>query len=176
MEKIEVLSMNGLGGGLDCSNARTIPLFGTSLQNAEDVKIPSCLWSVNSLTTMHLTGNGYAGDITAVESGIHLYDVSLSHNRIDGTIPPFIRRMKKADVSHNRFVGHLSSVSMAASNETELRADVNRLSGRLPLEDLKNINILDILRGNLFSCETVPENDASSGGYICGNYNVETVH
>ena len=168
MEMVEVLSLNGLAGGDNCRSDITIPLFETSLQLAKDFEIPSCLWSLNKLTTLHLTGNGYVGEMVMLETGRRLNDVSLSHNRLEGTIPSFVQALKKVDVSHNRFVGHLSSVPNTSSGETELHAQVNRLSGRLPASDLQRVQIVDVLRGNMFSCDSIPENDVNRRGYICG--------
>ena len=171
MTNVEVLSLNGLGGADSCEDTVTIPLVGTTLSRYKDSDIPSCLWSLRNLTTLHLTGNGFVGKVHMGETNGLLDDLSLSHNRLEGTIPRHIQTMKKVDLSHNRFVGYLSYVTSGA-NDTVLKTIVNRLSGRLPLEFVENIPNLDVLRGNKFSCETIPQNDAGSHGYNCGKCNV----
>ena len=169
----QVLSLNGLGKANGCSDTLTIPLLETSWRTSNDVEVPPCLWSLQNLTTLHLTGNSYIGTIPASESkASRLNDLSLSHNKITGTIPSFVQSMTTVDISHNRLVGNLHDIKNT-SNESVLHAQVNRLSGRLPVHALEKIPSIDILRGNMFSCETIPENDVSSYGYICGNGNEE---
>ena len=141
------------------------------MESVPDVEIPNCLWSLNNLTALYLTGNGYVGTIEPTNIGSSLENVSLSHNRLSGTIPQFILGLKNVDVSYNRFIGHLSGNDLGSmSNETILQTQVNRLSGRLPTSSLRRAYIVDILRGNMFSCATIPKNDVSSTGYICGNH------
>lgn len=170
LDRVEVLSMNGLAQAKQCRNTVTVPLFGTPLQSAEDIEIPSCLWNMSSLKTLHMAGNGYVGEIKMTGLDNRLNDILLSHNRLSGTVPTFIQSIKKVDLSYNRLVGHLSISTSTSSNETVLFTKVNRLSGRLPIEALKEAESVDILHGNMFSCDTIPENDAESYGYICGKY------
>ena len=166
--RVEALSINGLAQARQCSNAVTIPLFGTALRSVDDIEIPSCLWNMSSLKTLHMTGNGYVGKIKMTDLDNRLNDVLLSHNRLSGTVPTYIQSIKKVDLSYNRLVGHLSISTNTSSSETVLCTKVNRLSGRLPIEALKKAESVDILRGNMFSCDTVPENDVGSYSYICG--------
>ena len=168
MKNVKILSLNGLMGAEGCHNTITIPLVGTSLQIVEEKEIPSCLWSMRNLTTLHLAGNGYVGEVKLSALGSGLNDVTLSHNRFSGTIPNLIQTMKRIDLSHNRFVGHLNVVTNTSTNDTMLHAQVNRLSGRLPIHSLEGVESVDILRGNKFSCHTIPQNDINSRGYICG--------
>ena len=170
LKHIQVLSLNGLGGADGCGSKVTIPLLGTKLQTVAETRIPHCLWNLENLTTLHLTGNGFVGDID-VDSTLsgHLHDLSLSHNHLSGTIPTDIQMMLKVDLSHNRFVGHLSGIDNA-SNDSKFHAQVNRLSGRLPQQAVSD---LDILWGNMFACSTIPANDVNSHGYICGEFNFD---
>ena len=170
LKNVGVLSLNGLEGADGCKTTITVPLFGTTLQRNRESDIPSCLWNLDNLTTLHLAGNGLVGDVyidSSTVSGSQLNDVSLSHNRLTGSIPTFIQSMKVVDLSHNRFTGHLSDVTNT-TNETTLHTQVNRLSGRLPTRILQTIPNLNILHGNMFSCATIPENDVNRHGYICG--------
>ena len=168
MKKVQVLSLNGLGGAGGCPNSVKIPLLGTLLQSIETAEIPSCLWRLKNLTTLHLSGNGYRGEISMTRPASRLNDISLSHNRLGGTIPVAVQTMKKIDLSRNRLVGHVNGVANNSNVDTTLHAQVNRLSGRLPIHDLQQVTDVDILQGNMFSCETIPQNDVSNSGYICG--------
>lgn len=173
MHSIEVLSLNGLGMAGNCGNSYTMPLSGTTVMSGDgEFEIPSCLWSLEKLVTLHLTGNGFVGEIDTggAPFGSHLEDVSLSHNRLSGTIPSAILNMRVVDLSYNHFEGHLGGIVFRNdSNETTvLHTEVNRLSGRLSTAALATFSSLDVLRGNMFSCDTIPQNDVDSFGYICG--------
>ena len=170
MKYVKVLSLNGLRGADGCSNTFKLPLFGTTINSESETKIPVCLWNIDGLNTLHVGGNGYVGEIdtdSVVNSTKLLSDISLSHNRLSGTIPIGIQEMRRVDISHNRFIGHLSD-TVNTSDTTKFHAKVNRLSGRLPTQTLRDVPDLDILRGNLFSCDTIPGNDEFSHGYNCG--------
>lgn len=170
LASIEVLSLNGLKMASNCADVFTVPLVGTAvLLKQHENEIPSCLWNIDNLTTLHLSGNEFVGKIESHSFGSRLEDVSLSHNRLSGTIPTRLLTMKKADLSSNRFVGHLSNLdSLNMSNVTVLNTQINRLSGRLSTEALGSVSKLKMLQGNMFSCHTVPENDVDSFSYICG--------
>ena len=168
LKNVEVLSLNGLRGAEGCRNSHMIPFLGSLLQSKVNTEIPSCLWCLKNLTTLHLAGNGYVGEVEISDTGRRLSDVTLSHNRLSGTIPSAIQELATVDLSHNRFVGHISEVTGISNQETMLHTTNNRLSGRLPTSDLVRVANLDILHGNMFSCDSIPENDTRSFGYICG--------
>lgn len=78
---VNVLSMDGVGAADDCafwSNIdlpiarRFIPLEGS---------IPECMWSMDNLTVMHLSGNGLTGTIGSFSSASKMLNMSLAHNR-----------------------------------------------------------------------------------------------
>ena len=167
LKNIEVLSLNGLGWGDSCGDVQTIPLFGTRIFSGDDVEIPSCLWSIENMKTLHLAGNGYGGEIHSDIASTAVNDLTLSHNLFEGTIPAFVQNILNVDVSHNRFNGRISDV-VNVSIVKKLSSTVNRLSGRLSQGPLELASSLDILHGNMFSCDTVPENDEGAFSYICG--------
>jgi Leucine-rich repeat (LRR) protein len=140
------------------------PLSGT---------IPSCLWQMPSLQTLHLSGNSLEGSLGDLVNGSTiLRDVSLASNKLVGSIPESWQTWGKfvqLDLSSNRFSGTLSDSFVVNANNSNLDLTVNRLSGGVPstFRQVENINVLN---GNLFQCdgETVPVNDPSSNSYVCG--------
>jgi hypothetical protein len=82
------------------------------------------------------------------------------------------------DISVNRLTGKLD-MNQKESNERPtklrtddfiLRANVNRFSGRLGTNSFNFFDYLEVLDGNLFSCEDLPSNDVHSDRYSCGSY------
>ena len=72
--------------------------------------IPSCLFSIPKLRTLHLSGNGLTGSLpnnAIIQS--HLLDFSVSHNELTGAIPSqFHNRVwYNLDLSYNRLTGVL---------------------------------------------------------------------
>eukprot|EP01034_Spumella_vulgaris_P024925 gene24925-31321_t len=74
--------------------------------------IPSCLFNMSSLETLHLSGNAiqwsFPRDLVLSET---LTDLSISHNILTGTIPKSIQRKEwtNLDLSYNRLTGVLHS-------------------------------------------------------------------
>jgi Leucine-rich repeat (LRR) protein len=135
--------------------------------------IPSCVWSMTSLTTLHLSGNGLTGSLVELSLGTSaLRDVSLASNQFTGTLPSSwqARPWFSLDLSGNKLNGMLKDDFTIAWNETGLDLTVNRFSGDVPssFRYAPNINVLD---GNLFACETdsKPMSDPSSDEYVCGS-------
>lgn len=105
-------------------------------------------------------------------------DLSLSHNRFTGSIPVAVLNASKLDLSSNQLSGRLaddySPPSHSAELNLELNLELNRLSGALPqaeLEGMRNGSV-SILRGNMFSCGSVPGNDDFEEDYVCGSRNL----
>ena len=168
-DTIEVLSLNGLGAAEGCKNAIKFPFTEASLFNTIGGTLPDCVWRLRNLMVLHLTGNGFAGEIiSTLPDDSRITDLSLSHNQLSGTLPLHIQAVERVDCSYNQFSGKYNDNSeLWINNFLDLR--INRLSGRLPVCKLENVSDLNILRGNIFSCDSIPENDEYVNDYICGS-------
>jgi hypothetical protein len=173
---IQVLSLNGLAAAPDCNNAIIFPFSGVSLFNTIGGTLPPCVWFLKNLTVLHATGNGLAGTLSDI---IPLYsrmsDLSLAHNTLSGTIPTLIHRVETVDLSYNQLSGVFDIAGSARRINSELYLEINRLSGNLPVAQLQNMQSEDlkILRGNMFACGHIPENDDFAGDYICGSEDLD---
>jgi hypothetical protein len=110
-----------------------------------------------------------------------LRNLSLSHNRLTGSIPSAILRFPFAnlDLSYNKLEGHITELEDADfQNGTihdktgvALTLKVNRLTGDIPHE-LENAYSIDILTGNVFQCvdySKLPHEDPAYRYYVCGS-------
>jgi Leucine-rich repeat (LRR) protein len=138
--------------------------------------LPSCLVSMPSLATLHLSGSGLTGSLPA-EASISsvLADLSLSHNLLTGIIPESIlnRDWNKVDLSYNRIKGTVEGAEGAPfSNTTKLSLQHNRLSGVIP-GSMQRVGSLSLLENNMFSCRVdrsdVPQQASDSDKYTCGS-------
>ena len=103
-----------------------------------------------------------------------------AHNKISGSIPlsiqiiPFIA----LDLSYNKLAGTYDKIYQRSISSSSLVLEVNRLSGRFPTSS-KNLTEglwsgeLNALRGNLFSCDNIPNEDEYSKEFTCGSQNLE---
>jgi Leucine-rich repeat (LRR) protein len=136
--------------------------------------IPSCIFGMPNLQTLHLSGNGLTGtlpDLTQVPPVLD--DISLASNVMTDKIPqtwqdwPWV----SLDLSDNKLSGILYN-SAFENNHGFVLLDltVNRLSGNLPAS-LFNSTGVDILDGNLFQCkqDSKPKFDPNSEEYVCGS-------
>jgi hypothetical protein len=148
-----------------------------SIRNPLSGGVPSCLFGMGNLTTLHLSGNGLTGTIPAdVIMSFSLRDLSLSHNKLTGSVPASVlqRDWANLDLSYNRLTGSLpSSNSMSPySSSTALSLDNNRLSGRVPTT-FKHVTNISVLESNLFSCRAdrrdLPRHDKYRDKYGCGS-------
>ena len=176
-ERVEVLSLNGLGAAATCDKRTVVPLSGVALFNTIGGTIPTCVWSLQNLTVLHLTGNGLTGEIvSSLPPYSHLVEVSVSHNQLSGALPLDIVSVVRLDLSHNQFAGEYPDHTYGQSIiESKIDLEINRLSGQLPvseLEQLLNSSSLSVLRGNVFSCNTIPSNDEYTEDYVCGSRNL----
>lgn len=109
----------------------------------------------------------------------NLRELSFSHNRLTGHIPQGIQLHKNwqiLDLSFNKLGGVLDSNFPILNNASVLLA-VNRISGGIP-RSLITLSSIDILDGNLFRCDivgeifssnTLPDNDPAASHYQCGS-------
>lgn len=165
---IEVMSLNGLGSAEGCQNIVKFPFSDVSLFNTIGGTLPDCIWNLQYLAVLHLTGNGLTGKIVSqLPDDTRITDLLLSHNQLSGTIPFQIEMVESVDLSYNQFSGNFEdSTRMWTNNVLDL--DINRLSGKLPAK-LKEVSELNILRGNMFSCDSIPSNDEFEKDYTCGS-------
>jgi hypothetical protein len=175
-KQVEVLSLNGLLAAEGCRDSVVLPLSGVTLFNTIGGSVPSCIWSLRNLSVLHLTGNGLTGELIPFLPTIsQLSDLSLSHNQLGSTIPVDILRIANLDLSYNQFDGEYEYRSQSVL-KTILNLEINRLSGHLPMTGLGNVlnGSMNVLRGNLFSCNSIPVSDELSDDYVCGsrNFNV----
>jgi Leucine-rich repeat (LRR) protein len=154
---------------------------GSFPRNLLGGSIPVCLWSMRKLTTMHLAGNGLQGFLGDIPFDSQLIDLSLSHNRLVGSVPLSIQqhgRFTQLDLSFNKLTHSLSETFAMNANSTNFDLSVNRLSSKIPTAVIQSVTSVDILQGNIFTCqegnpETIPRADPQFEMYICGssNYN-----
>ena len=171
--------VDGMSSAASCRNKLFNGYFSAySLQFSIGGSIPTCLFQLPNITTLHLSGNGFTGSIPGdIVLSTTLTDLSLSHNVLTGSIPDQIqlRNWKNLDLAHNRFSGTL--LPDFASNGT-VKLDNSRLSGVIPasFHALSNISILG---SNTFTCSfdksDLPEHDANSQNYRCGSNSFETL-
>lgn len=176
--RLEVIALDGLSSG--CIEKALAFAHSESYflpKNLEGT-IPRCLYTMPSLKTLHLSGNGLSGSLPDDIELIAITDISLSHNMLTGTIPKQFqeREYSNFDLSFNRITGVISdNISDFQNLNGSLTLEINRLSGKIPsqLIDMSSINIL---KGNIFQCHTsltgktdVPENDPDSDSYSCSS-------
>ena len=134
------MSLNGLGAADSCLDRYVVvPLSGVSLFNTIGGTVPSCVWTLQNLSLLHLTGNGLSGELVqSLPASSQLVDLSISHNQLSGTIAMDILNIASLDISYNEFTGEYQ-------NRTHYKPDsyislkVNRLSGQLPKLDLEHV-------------------------------------
>jgi LRR receptor-like serine/threonine-protein kinase FLS2 len=89
-------------------------------ENSLEGSIPSCLFSLPTIQTLHLSGNGLTGSLPSnLDVSTSLVDLSLSYNLLTGSIPVSLQvksNWQSLDLSYNKFSGTLSS-SFATQNE-----------------------------------------------------------
>jgi hypothetical protein len=188
--EIPFLTTLVLDGVSTASSCRIFTFPNSPFLNAFYVKffisdnIPSCLFSIPNLQTLHLSGNGLTGsfpfsssdddDTSSAAISSSLSDLSLSHNQLTGTIPLSIQERSwiNLDLSYNKLTGTLSSSFSSYDSESSLSLDINRLSGDIPSSLLSASNI-NILAGNMFECDSshddLPSHDSKVNDYSCGS-------
>jgi hypothetical protein len=179
---MQSLALDGLHSDDDCQTKIFSWLPSYILRDAILGTIPSCLFAMEKLSTLHLSGNNIQGSLP-VDSLIisdSLSDLSLSHNELSGSIPVAIQNHPwlNLDLSFNKFNGKLvPSIPSYNSPNQSLALNVNRLSGRVPSSLIDAVDI-NILNGNMFGCDIgdrsseLPKHDEDNGSYQCGSNNI----
>ena len=176
--ELRVIVLDGMHSDQSCR----MPFFrGTlfksyGLTTTEHRGIPECLYSMPKLNVLHLSGNVLTGTLPSdMALSPSIQDLTLSHNALHGPIPKPIqsRSWQNLDLSYNKLGGELSVIKTYNST---IALNVNRLSGAPPasLHDAQHINLL---QGNLFSCDfnqkNLPSHDPHKSSYSCGSDSLE---
>eukprot|EP00981_Chlorochromonas_danica_P013318 scaffold6125_cov262-Ochromonas_danica.AAC.10 len=184
LEAVQILALDGLSTSKHCRRPTLpnlqylVPSYLTP-EAAIHGTIPACLFSLDFMTTLHLSGNNLHGTIPVDQLGDQLVDLSLSHNELTGTIPPLLRGGNKwvnLDLSFNKLKGDITGGPYENfSSSVSVSLTINRLSGAIPSR-YKHLEDVDILRGNIFNCDqndlsdsSIPQHDPYSKLYSCGS-------
>jgi len=130
---------------------------------------------MQSLQALHLTGNRYRGNLDLF-SLKNLQNLSISNNRFYGTLPKLAMNnmsFQYFDISDNLFTGCLDVDVNPIGNNSVFHADVNRLSGYINIESINKFSDVDVLHGNIMSCDTIPDRDSEFETYICETWIVD---
>lgn len=172
---LTALLLDGLMSSSSCQHKMIAGVNTYTLGDSNRGGVPQCLFSMPVLKTLHLSGNALTGSIDSnVNISARLTDLSLSHNDLSGAIPVQLQKhnWSNFDLSYNKFNGELNSDFMESAIGTTVTLEVNRLSGRIP-QSLQTASSVDILSGNLFSCNlqrsNLPSSDPDYATYQCGS-------
>jgi hypothetical protein len=169
--RIRSLSLDGLSSNNNCGDFRS-PFLDLMLGKYVHGTIPSCVWNLPNLVSIHISGNRFSGIIGELLENSSLVNMSLSFNHFTGSLPLSVQRhsFDTLDVSFNTFTGEINEVS---SVNVSLITELNRFSGRLPSSwSHLQATVIKVLRGNMFSCSNIPPSDEHSVSYTCGSRNL----
>jgi Leucine-rich repeat (LRR) protein len=136
--------------------------------------IPNCLFNMNNLTTLRLSGNSITGTLGKdIVLNNKLTNLDLSTNLFSGEIPNAIQKHqwqylnlgfnKIKDTIDNSFPNAIQS-----NSSSTLKLDNNRISGLIP-SSLNSFDNISVLEGSIFSCSNIfPSKDPISTAYQCG--------
>jgi Leucine-rich repeat (LRR) protein len=194
---LQSVAMNSITTGKSCRTH--LPGFTTAILKAvfplKKLKgsIPSCIWSLNTLATLQLSGNKLTGSLPAdMTLSSSLVNLELGYNVLTGSIPAAIQHhgmFSYLSLQNNKLSGTLLPTfsvnnvtidglqfSLDTSASMTLNLQVNRLSGNIPSSVTTLVDI-DILADNLFECvsyHSLPSHDPSSNSYSCGSSGFST--
>jgi hypothetical protein len=177
-KSLSVLALDGVTTAENC-RYNLFPIFKYKIstyvtKHLIQGGVPSCLFSMPSLETLHLSGNGLTGTLPTGLISSTLIDVTLSHNTLRGQIPTAFQQQPwtQLDLDYNRLTGTLVDSFHSLAANGSLYLEVNRLSGSIP-SSLVSAKSISILNGNLFSCDSgassIPPNDPDAKNYNCGS-------
>jgi len=180
--KLRTFDLSGMTAGDNCVERFGFPFDFYRAKTVPGV-IPACLFSLKSLFVLSLSGNGIRSPLVELPADSSLLNVSLSYNRIFGSIPVSMKQYNgfaKLDLAYNQLSGTLEGVTWYQNgsesqkleqNDTILRLKSNRISGAIP-SSFDSASHISVLNGNLFQCvdkSTLPQNDTDISNYICGS-------
>ena len=160
LKDLKALILDGLTSGL-----------GSRTSNYMLGGLPSCLFSMTNLEVLRASGNGLNGPIAEIIPLSPMSYLSLSHNRLTGTIPLGIQSKNFSSLllDNNRFEGEFQPNPIASQkSDSVIKINYNRLSGLLSSEFL-NYKTAEILVGNIWYCdqEALPTSDPNHLDYDC---------
>ena len=175
------LDLSGLTSGSSCLSATRVLGIGLTTVSTVPGSLPACIFNMPSIVQVNIAGNGLSSKLYEIPSSSNIRNLSLSYNRLTGTIPLSIQNrtmMRILDLSFNRLKGTVEQMNnytlnggTEANPETSVYLDSNRLSGSIPGQFSHSTAPLDILEGNIFSCvkNPLPDNDIYHNKYTCGS-------
>lgn len=173
--RLRTLVMDQLSTGDGCGELSVANFKSRFARRLMEGTVPSCVWALPQLRTLHISGNGLQGTIGEInKAAAKLVELDLSNNFFSGSIPTSLQSycgMEQLAVANNKLTGTLSE-DFSLGNMTLLTLSVNRLSGELPasIAAAPQSMSIDVLSGNLFACGTaLPINDIASTSYVCGS-------
>lgn len=199
---LNILALDGVGTARNC-RILLFPKLTESYRIRHVIPggIPTCLFHLPRLITLHLSGNGLTGSLPSdLALGDALVDLALSHNTLTGSIPQSIqeRTWYNLDLSYNRFSGTLLETfntkpvqftleitvmqildifRTRITDEVGLNLQNNRLSGQVP-DTLDDVEGISVLNANVFGCDwqqnDLPRHDSARAGYQCGSNSFNT--
>lgn len=199
--------MDGLHSGPSCTQKIWPGVLGAFvLTDRIENGIPDCLFQLDNLASLHLSGNGLTGTLPhSIQISRNLVDLVLSHNQLTGSIPEAFqeRQWYNFDLSYNKLSATLSADSFAtqalnSSVDSEIANQLgipqntsyfaygpvslrnNRLSSTVPSVLNGKLNLSVLLTGNLFDCaldqQDLPPHDSGRSTYSCGSNAFNTLY
>lgn len=182
IQSLQALNMECLSCGSTC-RTRWFKNSGFIQHHPVTGTLPACLFELPALTAAAFDYNALSGTIPAsLASSTVLQRMSLTNNYLTGSIPHLSNHiLEGVTFSYNKLSGRLHYNSSAQPNHWTIETDYNRLSGSLShtfanAADTQDSNV-QVLAGNLFSCNTdrsnIPSSDRDASTFQCGsnNYN-----
>lgn len=129
-ERLNLISFDGLSSSFHCSKYFTFEFSDVTVVNTVDGTIPSCIWNMPYLITLHLMGNGLTGPIKIPYSRISssIKDINLAHNYLTSTIPKALQvfSYRTLDLSYNKLTGDITNIVMEYNSQfSSLTASIN---------------------------------------------------
>ena len=126
---MEVLDLSGMTAGQDCTN--NVKRFGLHYYTIRTVPgtIPECIFSLTNITSIYLAGNGISSKLYDLPILSKLRNISISNNRLFGTIPVTIQQkwsLEYLDFSFNYLGGTVTKMENATGI---IYLQSNRISG-----------------------------------------------
>eukprot|EP01031_Cornospumella_fuschlensis_P026809 gene26809-32391_t len=169
MRSASVCRRSIFGSSRSTASSVYLPRFDASAtdSNRRNIELLECLMSpaMPSLETLHMSGIGLKGRLASnISISSKLYDLSLSHNSLSGSIPLAMQKKQwfRLDLSFNYFSGELidefssgnlygnkaygsfvdplDSYATKSANQFLLSLRNNRLSGRIPAVFRSNLS------------------------------------
>ena len=165
--QIKELYMNGLQQNKMCK-------YGSTQKSL--ISLPSCIWSMYSLRKLYISGNAYTGILENFNL-TNISSLSIDSNHLSGSLPAELngKLIQYFDISSNHFSGTMdkSQIVPVLPQNSVYKSNNNRLSGPVLTDGLYMFSSINVLRGNIISCSTLPRNDPDLASYSCGSSDYE---